>query len=336
MLPETYKKIMVTKTGNDPHTCLALMEDVPMKAPSAYEVVVRNQFAGVNTIDIGRMLGVDGWQQALPFDFGTETLGEVVAVGKEVDKVAVGDVVMTALPGNGFREYTRIAHNLTVKMPAPDPRYVGTLISGTLAKIGMELLANVRPDDVVIVTSGLGASGHFALQLALNMGCYVITTCKDAEEAAILERWDPNRIVVREQDNLAEVLATDYPEAISVVFDTMGGQMLDACIAQTAPRARVVLVDAVHEHIRDESPTHTINFYRQVVRNSLSIMGINLSDFTGVIRVETLKLLEMIEQGLIESLVDGQQFEGIAQVPDAIGYLMSGAARGKVIVKLDS
>ncbi|MEO1644830.1 MAG: alcohol dehydrogenase catalytic domain-containing protein [Chloroflexota bacterium] len=332
-LPATFKKVVIRQTGRNPHTCLAVIDDAPLKTPSAHDVLIRNHYAGVNSMDIGRMLGVDGWQQALPMDFGIETIGEVVAIGKEVTNLAVGDVVMTALPGNGFREYTHVAHNLTMKMPAIAPRYVSTLISGSLGKIAIEFLGEVRADDVVVITSGLGSSGNFALQLAINAGSHVITTCNNAEEAKILQQWQPNRIINRVEEDIATVLAEEYPDAVTLVFDKMGGRILDACIKQTAPRARVILADALTEHLRGEDITHRLDFYHQVIRNSLTITGINLSDYANAIKVETLKLLDLMEQGLVEALIDKRSFVGIEQVPDAIAYLMSGEARGKVVVK---
>ncbi|MEL6528218.1 MAG: zinc-binding dehydrogenase, partial [Chloroflexota bacterium] len=57
------------------------------------------------------------------------------------------------------------------------------------------------------------------------------------------------------------------------------------------------------------------------------------SDYANAIKVETLKLLDLMEQGLVEALIDKRSFVGIEQVPDAIAYLMSGEARGKVVVK---
>lgn len=332
MLPETYKKIVVAKTGIDPETCLRIQE-IKLAQPKAYEILVKNRYAGVNATDIGRMMGISHYGK-LPFDFGVESLGEVVAIGERVEEFKIGDSVVTALPGNGYREYTTIDRNFALKVPALHPKYVGLFISGTIAKIALDFVADIKPNETVMVTSALGASGHFAIQLAKSQGCYVVGTCATAKEAEILRQFDIDRIIIRDDEDVEDVLENEYHDMLNVVFDTMGGQTLDACIDHSAPRARIIIAEALREHVNQESDLHQIDFYHKVIRRSLSIIGFNLSDYANAIPIESLKLLDQMERGTLRSLVDPTEFIGIDSVIDGIKHLISGEAQGKIVIKL--
>ncbi|MEO1290545.1 MAG: hypothetical protein AAFV93_22605, partial [Chloroflexota bacterium] len=107
-----------------------------------------------------------------------------------------------------------------------------------------------------------------------------------------------------------------------------------ACIDNTAPRARIIIANAIREQIRGESMLHTIDLYHKIIRRSVSLTGLNLSDYANAVPIEGLKLVDKIQRGEIQSLVDPTPFEGIASVPDALAHLMSGTAHGKVVVKL--
>src|SRR5690606_14559436 len=144
MYPETYKKVVVTQIGEDPHTCLSIQE-TKLSEPKAHDILVKNHYAGVNPTDIGRMMGLNPHGK-LPLDFGVEALGEVIAVGDRVEEFKVGDVVATALPGNGYREYTTIDRNFALKVPALDPKYVGLFISGVIAKIALDFVVDIQPN----------------------------------------------------------------------------------------------------------------------------------------------------------------------------------------------
>lgn len=332
MYPETYKKVVVTQTGDDPHTCLSVQESKLLQ-PKAHDILVKNHYAGVNPTDVGHMMGINPHGK-LPLDCGVEALGEVIAVGERVEEFKVGDIVATALPGNGYREYTTIDRNFALKVPALDPKYIGLFISGAMAKIALDFVVDMQPNETVMVTSALGASGHFAIQLAKAQGCHVIGTCASAKEAHVLKQFNLDRIIVRDEEDAEQVLANEYHDMVNIVFDTMGGNLLDACIDHSAPRAKIIIAEALREHINHESVLHQIDFYHKVIRRSLSIIGFNLRDYANAIPSESLKLLDQMERGNLQSLVDPTVFSGIDSVPSAIAHMMSGHGQGKIVVKL--
>lgn len=333
MLPKSYKKLIVRKIGSNPRECLDLIE-VPLKKLHSHEVMVKNHYTGINSTDVARMMGLDASNRPLPFDLGAVAIGEVIAVGDKVDDYQAGDTVATVFPGNGYSNYSIVDHNFVGKIPAIDPKYIGLFISGTIAKIALEFVADIQANETVLVTSGAGASGHYAVQLAKAQGCHVVAICGSVEEVVLLKQLGVDRVINRNEEDILHIIANDYHDMINVVFDNLGGYVLDACIEHSAPRARIILAEALREHLQGEASQHSIDLFRKVIIRSVSLIGFNLGDYANAVPMESMKLIDKLQAGFIQSIVDPTSFEGIDSIPDAIAHLMSGESHGKIVVKL--
>ena len=67
---------------------------MPLVQPGAREILMRNHFGGVNASDVNISGGVYFSDGSFPFDLGCESIGEVVAVGKDVNEFSVGDNIV--------------------------------------------------------------------------------------------------------------------------------------------------------------------------------------------------------------------------------------------------
>lgn len=333
MTEKIYRKVVVQQTGRDPHTALKIVE-VAMGEPGPGELLVRNHYAGMNYTDLALMMGLTDAGQHPPFDFGAEAAGEVIAIGSGVTDFQPGDTVLTALPGNGYREYSRISQQFAMKIPGLKPEYVGLFISGAAAKIASETIAGIGSGQTVLVTVGCGSVGHYLVQLAKRAGNHVISTCHNETEAALLRELGVDRIIDRSQEDVAQVLRDEYYDGLQLVFEAFGGSILDAALEQAAPLAKVVLLETLQEHFRSAPPIHQINFYETVIRKSVKILGFTMGDYAASFVLEAGKMIDLYERGEIRSVIDGKSFSGIDSVPDALVHLMSGEGYGKTLVKL--
>jgi NADPH-dependent curcumin reductase CurA len=280
------------------------------------------------------MMGINPAARNVPFDFGIEALGEVVGVGSDVQDFVVGDIVLTAIPGNGYREYARISNRLALKVPAMKPEYLGLYISGAAAKVLVDHILNIQKGDIVMVTSALGSVGHYVVQLVKRLGHTVIGTCYNADEAHLLRDLNIDYAIVRSEENVAEVLASEFAGKLNVVVDALGGTVLEAVLEQTAPRARVVLIESLWQHLRRNMDSVHIDFYHLLIQRSVSLIGFNFGDYAQGFQFEALKLIDMHERGEITTVIDSREFIGINNVSNALTYLFTGMGRGKIIVKL--
>jgi hypothetical protein len=203
-------------------------------------------------------------------------------------------------------------------------------------------VAKIVADDVlqlggglrVLVTAALASTGHYLVQLAKRSNNFVIGTVGSADEVPVLRDLGADRIINRAEDDLDAVLEQDFHHMIDVVFDAMGGEVLDICLKHTASRGRIIVSETLREHLHDENSLHTIDIYHDLIERSISIHGFHLADYAQGIVLAGRQMIELYEAGEIQSIVDPESFEGIARVPDALSYVMSGRARGKVVVKL--
>ncbi|MCA9913452.1 MAG: zinc-binding dehydrogenase [Anaerolineae bacterium] len=333
MTEQTYRKVVVQETARDPHSALKIVE-VAMGEPGPGELLVRNYYAGVNYTDLALMMGLTDAGQHLPFDFGAEAIGEVVAIGSGITNFQRGDIVLTGLPGNGYREYSRISQGFAMKVPAMKPEYVGLFISGSAAKIASESLAEIGSGQTVLVTVGCGSVGHYLVQLARLAGNHVISTCHNETEATLLQELGVDRIIDRSQEDVTKVLQEEYENGLQVVFEAFGGSILDAALKQAAPLAKIVLLETLHEHFRSASAVHQVNFYEMVIRKSVKILGFTMSDYAQNFILEAGKMIDLYERGEIRSIIDDRLFSGLESVPDALAHLMSGEGYGKTLVQL--
>lgn len=67
----------------------------------------------------------------------------------------------------------------------------------------------------MLVTAAAGGLGHFAVQLARLAGCRVIATCGSDDKAAALRRLGAERVVNYRSEDVAQVLAKEYPAGMS-------------------------------------------------------------------------------------------------------------------------
>lgn len=333
MLPTTYKKVIVQQSGRDPHQALRIVETA-MTPPSANEVLVRHHYAGINYPDIAMMMGRHSMGAKPPFDFGVEALSEVVAVGARVSGLAVGDIVLTGLPGNGYREYARIAANLALKVPALKADYLGLYNSGTAAKVLVDYVLEIQSGETIFVTGALASIGHYVVQLAKRAGNRVIGTCSNADEAAILRDLGIDYAINRSEESIPEVLAAEFSGKLDIVVEALGGSTFDAILPHVAPRARIVVMETLWEHFRNEHNIHHINLYDDLIKRSVRLIGFNFADYAQGFTIEATKLIDQFERGEIKTVIDPTVFRGLESIPTALDHLMTGAGRGKLLVKL--
>lgn len=334
MQSRTYKKLVAQQLSDNFRAAIAL-EELPIPAPNPDEILICNKFAGINAgFDTLLCRGnIPYVNLTPPFDLGVEAVGEVVAIGQNVNILQVGDAVATTVRGGGYREYQAIAANLAVKIRAATPEILTLMPTGISALVGLEKVGEMTSNEVVLITAAAGGIGHIAVQLAKLAGNHVIGVCGSDAKAALLKELGCDRIVNYRTETLDTVLQQEYPNGVDLVFDCVGKQVFDVCINHLAVRGRLVVVGFISEYANDFESVTQPRIYQKLFWKSASVRGFLMPHFAQYADQGRDRLLDLFHAGQLKVVVDSTVFQGIETIPDAVEYLLSGKNCGKVVVK---
>lgn len=337
MHSKTYKKLIAKQISADFRSAIAI-EEFPVPIPKADEVLIRNQFAGINAgFDTLLCQGkVPYVNLTPPFDLGVEAVGEVVEIGSDVHTLQVGDAVATTIRGGGYREYQAISANLVTKIRKAIPEILTLMPTGISALVALEQVGEMKHGEVVLVTAAAGGTGHIAVQLAKLAGNHVIGVCGSDTKVAFLQNLGCDRVVNYRTETLDMVLQQEYPHGIHLVFDCVGRHVFDTCVNHLAIRGRLVIVGFISEYTHDFEQVTQPRIYQKLFWKAASVRGFLMPHFSEYAEEGRDRLLELFYKEKIKVAVDPIQFQGIESIPDAVDYLLSGKNCGKVVVKFES
>ncbi len=310
--------------------------ELPMPQPASGEVRVRVAASGVNPVDVKiRRLG-PFFAPRLPAVLGMDFAGVVDAVGPGVTQFSPGDAVfgchggVTGLPGT-LAQYTvadarclaKVPENLTMRQAAALPVVAMTAWQALFVR------AMVCPGDHVLIHAGAGGVGHMAVQLATIAGARVATTVSTPEKATIAREFGA-RDIIYYRDEKPE----DYTKRLtgetgfSLVFDTVGGDTLDASFIAAAASGTVVSTNSRASH--DLTPVHSKGLTLHVVFLLLPMLtGLGRESYAATLT----RIAALAEADKLTVLLDPHTFS-LEEAGAAHALLESGKAVGKVVVDI--
>ena len=318
--------------------------EAPAREPGPGEVVVRNTWTSVDPAIRLRLKAAapSGYFPAFPLDAamdGIMTVGEVLE--SRAEGFAPGDTVWHAF---GWREYavvesgapalnalgtlTRLDTDL-----APARTYLGPLGGiGLTAYVGLFIVADLRPGDVVWVSAAAGAVGSLAAQLAKLRGNRVIGSAGSDEKVAyLLDELGIDAAFNYKEGPVGELLREAAPDGIDVYFDNVGGDHLQAAIGALRRWGRVAICGAVSQYERSAPAPGPSNLF-QAVANDLTLRGFRASSYVEHMAEMQREVGPLLSEGSLrhrETIVDG-----LERAPEALVDMLGGRTTGKTLVRL--
>jgi NADPH:quinone reductase-like Zn-dependent oxidoreductase len=150
--------------------------------PGPGEVLVSVRAAGLNAGDLLQLAGRYPAPPGSPADIpGLEAAGEVVALGRGVRDVALGDRVMAVVGGGGQAELVTVHERCAI--PVPDeldwPAAGGFAEVVTTAHDALFTQAGLTVGERLCVHGAAGGVGVAAVQLGVAAGAEVVATVRD-------------------------------------------------------------------------------------------------------------------------------------------------------------
>ncbi len=206
-------------------------------------------------------------------------------------------------------------------------------ITGMTAYFGLLDVGRVQEGDVVVVSGAGGATGSTVGQIARIKGAgKVIGIAGGSEKCAwIVDELGFDAAIDYKSEDVAKRLREEAPQGIDLYFDNVGGEILDACLAQLAMRGRVVLCGAISGYNNDGRPTGPANYLSLLIRRG-RMEGFIILDYFDRFPAGQAEMAGWLAAGKIKSaehIVDG-----LEHAPDALNLLFTGGNTGKVIVRV--
>jgi NADPH:quinone reductase-like Zn-dependent oxidoreductase len=249
---------------------------------------------------------------------GTDVAGTVEAVGSNVRELRPGDEVFGWCAG-AFAEYASAPAPQFITKPA-NLTFVQAAAVGVSASTALQLLrdtGNVKPGQKVLINGASGGVGTFAVQIAKAFGAEV-TGVTSTRNVDLVRSIGADHVIDYTNENFTE----DGPR-YDLILDNVGNHTMAQTRRALMPTGMLISNGGGHA---DGKLGRTIRALvaSMVVRQQASptVKTQNHDDLVA--------LRDLVEAGKITPVID-RTFP-LSEVPDAIRYLETGQARGKLVV----
>ena len=290
-----------------------VLEIVEGEPPAAGldQVRVRVAAAGVQPFDARYRAGMfDPWVPAqLPQTLGNEFAGSVDQVGAGVTGVAVGDEVIGYIWQEAYADFVVVGPDDIVAKPEGMPwTEAGVLsASGQTAHTALQELG-VADGETLLIHAASGGVGHFAVQLARELGAKVVGTASERNHDYLREL---GAIPVTYGEGLVDRVREVAPEGIAAALDAHGGdEAIEASVALVEDRKRI----------------GTLSAYAAANQYGIQLIGTQRS------KERLTELVELYRQGRLKVTV--QRAFPLEAVADAHREVETGHVRGKVVLTM--
>jgi NADPH:quinone reductase-like Zn-dependent oxidoreductase len=307
------------------------LKEIDKPVPAEGEVLVRVCAASVNPYDWHFLRGTPKFAQLFmgigrPRSprVGADVAGVVEAAGPGVTRLKPGDTVLGICKG-AFAEYACGKEaQLALKPAGVSFELAASLpIAGITALQGLRDCAKLQPGQTVLINGAAGGVGTFAVQIARSMGAHVTGVCS-ARNADLVRSLGTERVIDYAQEDFVE-----SPQKWDAIFDLVGNRTL-------AEFRRALQPKGVFVSCGGGGPDKKARELAGIMFGKLLIAPFVSQRLTGVlakVRTEDLSTLAaMIEAGTLKPVLDRSY--PLAETADAIRYVETGHARGKVIISV--
>ena len=314
--------------------------DLPQPIINANEVLVEIHYASVNQLDI--KISTGEFKLLLPYKFplilGHDVAGIITRVGSKVSRFKVGDEVF-ARPADfkigTFAEYIAVNEddvalkpkNITMEQAASFPLVALTAWQAFVEK------ANLKKGQRVFIQAGSGGVGTIAIQLAKHLGVTVATTTS-ADNFDLVKSLGADVVIDYKTQDFVTILK-DY----DLVLNSQDRKTLEKSLRILKSGGQVVSISGppdvsfAKEIGLSWFMKTAVFFLSRKVKKQAKKLNVNYSFlFMQANGKQLSEISSLIEAGVIRPIID--KVFPFEQTNDAMFYVASGRARGKVIVKV--
>ncbi|MBI4547100.1 MAG: zinc-binding dehydrogenase [Ignavibacteriae bacterium] len=297
-------------------------EDAPSPSIGSNDVLIQLKAVALNHLDIWVRSGARERNIPLPHIPGSDGAGVITEVGSAIDWLKAGDRVLIS-PGlscghcnmclggsdNLCREYRVLGvredgtYAEYIKLPAvnvlPIPgnlnfnEAAATPLVFLTAWHMLVTLAKVQPGETVLAHGAGSGVGSAAIQIAKLFGSRVITTAGSDEKLSKAKELGADELInYKIKDFVEEVKRMTDKRGVDIVFEHIGGEVLEKSLTIMTKDGRLVTCGATTEYLCKVD-------IRYVYSRHLSLFG----SFMGTKR-ELMEVLKFLAIGKLKPVID--------------------------------
>ena len=307
-----------------------VVEDRHVRPPGPGEVRVKVEAAGVNFPDTLIIEGKYQVKPDLPFSPGSEFAGIVDALGEGVMELQVGTPVIGVVMYGGFAEEIVASASMLMPRPASMDAVTGAGFSMTYGTSMHALTqrARLRPGETLLVLGASGGVGLAAVEIGKAMGATVIAAASSPEKLEVARAAGADHLVNYATMSLKDaVKELTKGKGVDVVYDPVGGNLLEKALRATGWGGRVLIVGFASGTI----PRVPANL---PLLKGCSLVGVHFGPFYSGHRQANRQnfdqLFAWFEQGKLKPLIS--RTLDLSDAVEALNILTSRSAIGKIVL----
>jgi NADPH:quinone reductase-like Zn-dependent oxidoreductase len=309
-------------------------EDLAKPVAADDEVIVKVLAASVNPLDWHYMRGKPYAMRMMGSGIGAPTnpqlgvdyAGVVDSIGKSVTKFMPGDAVFGARDG-AFSEYVRVREDRNiVRKPAnvSFEQAAAIPIAAITALQALRDAGKLKTGDKVLVNGASGGVGTFAVQIAKALGAGEVTGVCSGRNVELVRSLGADQVIDYTKQDFTEG-TTRY----DLIVDNVVTHPLSDYRRVLTDQGRFVIIGSNNdgEYLGPLADVFSAAIYDPFVSQEFGFMMSALEP------KDLATLAQMMAEGKIRSVID--RTYKISELPEAIRYVETGRARGKVVVKFE-
>jgi NADPH-dependent curcumin reductase CurA len=300
--------------------------------PKDGEVLVRTRLISLDAANRAWMHGAT-YRSAVEANsvMAGGSISEVVS--SKAPGLAPGDLVFG---DTGWQDYAALPAKHLTKMPKIEPMsYLLSVfgVAGLTAYFGLLHVGKPKEGETVVVSAAAGSVGSIVGQIAKIKGCHVVGIAGGRDKCHWLTSELGFDAAVDYKDGATfKALRAAAPKGIDVYFDNVGGDILEACIAQMNNRGRIACCGAISQYDGVPSAHGPRGVPGLIVVKRLIMQGFIVTDYMDQSQQALAELQSWVKSGKLK--VQEDIIEGFENTPAALIGLLAGENRGKRMVRV--
>jgi NADPH-dependent curcumin reductase CurA len=259
--------------------------------------------------------------------------GIAEVVSSKAPGLAPGDIVFG---DTGWQDYVAVPARHLTAMPKLEPMtHLLSVygIAGLTAYFGLLDVGKPQAGETVVVSAAAGSVGSLVGQIAKIKGCRVIGIAGGKDKCAWLTSELGFDAAVDYKDGAVfKALRAAAPGGIDVYFDNVGGDILEACLAQMNNRGRIACCGAISQYDGAPAAHGPRGVPGLIVVKRLIMQGFIVMDFMDRRDKALSELQSWVAAGKLK--VQEDIIDGLENTPKALIGLLAGENRGKRMIRL--